>query len=110
MIISFVSLYIVLKVIKEVGIFKLGYCSNSQVVFLMLRHLSIWPIMRKLISFVSVSWQPPPPRWVEENTDGLVYWVMMVCFGIVGVLFMEALPYLSIMVMLLRRSCGLPYM
>lgn len=43
---------------------------NSQSEFLALRHFSIQPIARRPVSFVSVSWQPPPPGWMKVNTDG----------------------------------------
>lgn len=58
------------RAIKKVGIFKLDYCSNSQVDFLALCHLSIRPIVCKPISFISMFWQPPPSGWVKVNTDG----------------------------------------
>lgn len=29
-----------------------------------------FPIPRKLVSFVFVSWHPPPSGWMKENTDG----------------------------------------
>lgn len=65
-----VSLRLVLMVVKEVDVFRLGCCSRSQAELFILVHFAIELIVPKPISYVVVSWQVPHLGSVKVSTDG----------------------------------------
>lgn len=58
-----------MKTVREIVVFRFGCSANDRIELITLRYFSIQPIPRKPVSFISVSWQPPPPCWIKVNTD-----------------------------------------